>query len=95
MPFSKDTILKHAFTQFLKENNLSFEDIRFLNQFQPLDKLEYLNKRLSDIKFKNGKNTIVIREHCPMTGGRGDSIEFCDVSNGKKELIKYNKWNTR
>ena len=39
MPFSKDTILNDAFTQFLKENNLSFEDIRFLNQFQPLDKL--------------------------------------------------------
>ena len=51
-----------------------------------------MNKRLSDLHFKNDKNIIRVRDCENMFGGGGDFIEFCDVSNGKKELIKYNNF---
>ena len=44
------------------------------------------NERLIDLDIENGN---VILTNKPHHGG-GDSIEFCDVSNGKQELINSN-----
>ena len=44
------------------------------------------NERLIDLGIENGN---VILTNKPHHGG-GDSIEFCDVSNGKQELINSN-----
>ena len=44
------------------------------------------NKRLIDLDIEN--NDVILTNKCHEGGG--DSIEFCDVSNGKKELINSN-----
>ena len=45
------------------------------------------NERLIDLGIQNND---VILTNIYSIGGGGDSIEFCDVSNGKKELINSN-----
>ena len=95
MYFPKNTIVKDALIRYLKNINLVIElssnRIIFLYKDKCLNVEENLNKRLSDLHFKNDKNIIRVRDCENMFGGGGDFIEFCDVSNGKKELMKsYN-----
>ena len=84
MEFPKDTILKDALTQFSEKIDSSLEELMFLTD-KELKEESILNKSLSDLKFKH-TYIHVFR----IVNGGGDSIEFCDVSNGKKELINSN-----
>ena len=95
MHFSKNTIVKDALSQFLKETETAFS-INDLNKYlfyhgeNVLNFGESLNKRFSDLTFISYyKNKIRINYSTIYDGG-GDLIEFCDVSNGKKELINSN-----
>ena len=94
MYFSKNTIVKDALTQFLNEIKEEFlvDDSKvshFLYKGELLTEVEYLNKRFSDIKSISNKNRIKIIFTTRYEGG-GDLIEFCDVSNGKEELVNSN-----
>ena len=90
MHFSKNTIVKDALTQFLKETETAFsindlKKYQFLYGTNFLNSRENLNKRFSDLTFISYKNKIKINYSTIYDGGGGDLIEFCDVSKGKKE----------
>ena len=105
MDFFQDTIVEDALCQFLVEryghstffSMFSLKDYIFLYGSKVLNSDEFINKRLLDIfqvptgnKIQNNPKIRFYNVHIkPVTGG-GDSIEFCDVSNGKKELINSN-----
>ena len=92
MSFSKDAIIKDVLTQYLKESssliNLSTEIFVFKYREIILNKERYLNERVSFL-IRNGATVNVYRKRDQLYSGR-DPIEFCDVSNGKKELINSN-----
>ena len=91
--FSKNTIVNNTLIQYLKITNskieLSPKKIVFMYYNILLNHEKNLNKRLSDLHFKNDKNIVRVL-NCDITGGGGDFIEFCNVSKRKKELIKSN-----
>ena len=92
MYFSKSTIVKDALTQFLMEAAFSINDLnkyRFYYGANLLNFGENLNKRFSDLVFISYKNKIRIN-YSTIYDGRGDLIEFYDVSKGKIELINSN-----
>ena len=93
MNFTKDTIIKDALLQYLKETNskidLSRKNKIFQYNHNELNSDEYLHKSLSQLFKHNRRNITILVREIAIEGG-GDSIEFCDVSNGKQELINSN-----
>ena len=95
MVFSKDTIVKDVLTQYLKETNsiidLSLNKYTFVYRASILNSDKYLNKSLLELfKYrKNQRHVIRILISNSISAGV-DEIEFCDVSNGKQELINPN-----
>ena len=92
MYFFQDTIVEDALCQFLAERYghsiFSLEDFIFLYKTRVLNSKEFINKKLLNIFHKNDPTIIFFEYEDPIGGG--DSIEFCDVSNGKQELINSN-----
>ena len=89
MYFSPNTIIEKVLLEYFEK----IHSIPLLSYFtfsyrgKALNK--FLNKSLLDI-FKRQKDPIIIVHKITGIIGAGDSIEFCDVSNGKKELINSN-----
>ena len=86
--FSKNTIVNNTLIQYLKITNskieLSPKKIVFMYYNILLNNEKNLNKRLSDLNFKNDKNYVRVVDTYDIFGGGGDFIEFCNVSKRKK-----------
>ena len=91
MYFPEETIIEDVLTQFLKKTNLKINlspiYITFTSGGKLLNSSKFINRNLSSV-IRSGAFVNVYFKKEPHYAG--DVIEFCDVSNGKKELINSN-----